>query len=62
MATRPKTHMLLLNSGRAGVVYTTAGAQLGGGERITVTGLDAVGQAAVDRGYLSLVEVPSNDN
>lgn len=61
MVTKPKNRKLLLNSGRAGVVYTSTGLQLGGGDLVEIDGLDDVGQAAVDRGYLSVVEVPSND-
>jgi hypothetical protein len=52
---------LLLNSGRAGVVYTESGLQLGGGERVEFTALDKVGQAAVDHGYLMVVESPAAD-
>lgn len=48
----------LINPGRSGRVYNVAGHSLGGGERVEVdgcyTGLDAVGQTAVDRGYLIL--------
>lgn len=42
----------LLNTGRSGRVYDVAGHSLGGGERITVSGLDAVGQAVCDHHYL----------
>jgi hypothetical protein len=43
------------------VVYTESGLQLGGGERVEFTALDKVGQAAVDHGYLMVVESPAAD-
>jgi hypothetical protein len=61
MTTTPKTRKLLLNSGRAGVVYDEAGHTLGGGERVELDGpLDKVGKAAVKGGYLQVVEVPES--
>jgi len=60
MTTSKKTRKLLLNSGRTGVVYDSTGRSLGGGERLEIDdGLDEVGQAAVDRGFLTVVEVPA---
>lgn len=60
MPTTPKTRKLLLNSGRSGVVYDDAGHTLGGGERLELDGpLDKTGKAAVDAGYLTVVEVPA---
>lgn len=51
----------LLNPYRSGVVYDDEGRSLGGGERIEVDEVDAVGQAAVDARHLMLVEAPSED-
>lgn len=66
MATRPKstaaapasTHYWLVNTGRAGVTYDADGHQVGGGERIIVSSVDHVGQAAIDRGSLRLKAIP----
>lgn len=50
---------LLINSGQSGVVYDHEGHTLGGGERLPLTeALDAVGEAAVDRGHLVLLPAP----
>lgn len=48
------TQYRLINTGRVAVVYDEAGHSIGGGERLTVLGVDAVGQTAVDRRYLML--------
>lgn len=53
------TEQWLINMRRAGTVYDLAGHSLGGGERIRVTELDTVGQAAVSRGYLLLKPIPA---
>jgi len=42
----------LINPGSSGVVYDKAGHSLGGGESVTVDGIDAVGRAAVAAGWL----------
>lgn len=59
MTTRPakSAEQTLINPGSAGVVYNVDGKSLGGGEAITVEGLDDVGKAAVDRGYLLTMKV-----
>lgn len=44
----------LINVRRSGVVYDFAGHSLGGGERVTVTEVDSVAEAAIDRGSLIL--------
>lgn len=48
----------LINTRRSAMVYDVAGHQVGGGERLLVSGVDVVGQSAVDRGYLMLRPVP----
>lgn len=49
---RPGDVGTLVNPTSAGIVYDTDGRNLGGGERVEVTGLDDVGRAAVDNGHL----------
>jgi hypothetical protein len=44
--------IVLINTGRSGVVYDEAGHSVGGGERVSVGEIDAVGKAAVDAGQL----------
>ena len=55
------TQHVLINTGRSGVVYDTEGHSIGGGERVTVTEVDAIGQAAVDRGRLVMRTVDSGE-
>lgn len=54
MTTRPakSAKQVLINPGRAGVVYDDEGHALGGGERLEVEGIDDVGKAAIDAGQL----------
>lgn len=52
----PAGEITLLNPGTTAVVYSEDGRMIGGGERLKLDAVDAVGQAALDRGYLRRVD------
>jgi len=54
--TAPAGKYTLLNPGTTPVVYTVDGRIIAAGERISVDSIDSVGQTAIDRGYLKLVD------
>jgi hypothetical protein len=56
-ATAATTRYTLVNTQRGGVVYDRDGHSLGGGERLVVSGVDGVGQQAIECGQLSLVPI-----
>lgn len=52
MGAKKSDKTVLINTGRTGVVYDEAGHSIGGGERVSVGEVDAVGKAAIDAGQL----------
>lgn len=52
----PEATIGLLNPGSSSVIYNSEGQSIGAGERIGVAEIDEVGQAALDRGYLTRLE------
>lgn len=46
------TVVTLINTGRTGVVYDEAGHTVGGGDRVEISEINPVAQAAIDIGQL----------